>query len=180
VDTIAAFGVMNQLWSYVQMPAVAVGGAVSAMVAQNIGADKWGRVSKIVWAGIGINVLMTSTLLGVITFGAVPILSLFLPSGSAATTIAVHINLLIGWSYILMGVSMVVTFAVRANGAMLMPLLILIVSAVFIRFGIGFGFYDRYGAEAIWWAFNAAGIASCLLSIVYYRFGGWRDMPPPR
>ncbi|MEQ1537999.1 MAG: MATE family efflux transporter [Sphingorhabdus sp.] len=180
VDTIAAFGVMNQLWSYVQMPAIAVGGAVSAMVAQNIGADKWNRVGKIVWAGIGINVLMTSTLLGVITLGAAPILSLFLPSGSAATTIAIHINLLIGWSYILMGVSMVVTFAVRANGAMLMPLLILIVSAVFIRFGIGFGFYNRYGAEAIWWAFNAAGIASCLLSIVYYRFGGWRDLPPPR
>jgi putative MATE family efflux protein len=38
VATTAAFGVMNQLWSYVQMPAVAVGAAVSAMTAQNIGA----------------------------------------------------------------------------------------------------------------------------------------------
>ena len=38
VDTAAAFGVAMQLWTYVQMPAMALGAAVSAMVAQNIGA----------------------------------------------------------------------------------------------------------------------------------------------
>ncbi len=38
VDTTAAFGVAMQLWTYVQMPAMAIGAAVSAMSAQNIGA----------------------------------------------------------------------------------------------------------------------------------------------
>ena len=84
VDTTAAFGVMNQLWSYVQMPAVAVGGAVSAMVAQNIGANKWDRVGRIAWAGAGINVLMTAVLIAAITIFATPILRLFIPAGSAA------------------------------------------------------------------------------------------------
>src|SRR5690348_5202040 len=41
VDTAAAFGVALQLWTYVQMPAMALGAAVSAMVAQNIGAGRW-------------------------------------------------------------------------------------------------------------------------------------------
>jgi putative MATE family efflux protein len=45
VDTAAAFGVAMQLWTYVQMPAMALGAAVSAMVAQNIGAGLWSRVS---------------------------------------------------------------------------------------------------------------------------------------
>lgn len=176
INTVAAFGVMNQLWSYVQMPAVAVGGAVSAMVAQNIGADKWDRVSRIVVAGIGINVLMTAVLILAFTLLAVPILGLFLPSGSSAIPIAVHINHVVGWSFILMGVGVVVTFAVRANGAVLAPLLILIFAAVILRFSIGFGLYDHFGADAIWWAFNLAAMASCLLSVMYYRFGGWRRL----
>ena len=42
VDTTAAFGVAMQLWTYVQMPAMALGAAVSAMAAQNIGAGQLG------------------------------------------------------------------------------------------------------------------------------------------
>src|SRR6218665_3216367 len=44
VVTTAAYGVTQQLWTYVQMPAMALGAAVSAMAAQNIGAGNWDRV----------------------------------------------------------------------------------------------------------------------------------------
>jgi putative MATE family efflux protein len=176
VDTTAAFGVMNQLWSYVQMPAVAVGSAVSAMVAQNIGAGKWDRVNRIVWAGSGINVAMTAALLIVITAFATPLLQLFLTADSPAIPIAIHINYLIGWTFLLMGVSMVVTFAVRANGAVLAPLLILIASGVIVRFSVGFGFHDQFGAEAIWASFIATGISSAVLSLSYYWHGSWRKL----
>jgi putative MATE family efflux protein len=178
VETTAAFGVMNQLWSYVQMPAVAVGGAVSAMVAQNIGAGKWDRVSKVVWSGAGINVAMTGILIAVITLFAAPLIGLFLPTGSASLPIAMHINHLISWTFILMGISVVVTFAVRANGAAIAPLAILIVSSVVVRFSVGFGFYDRYGAEAIWGSYMATAVASCLLSLLYYRQGSWQRLNP--
>ena len=47
VDTAAAFGVAMQLWTYVQMPAMALGAAVSAMAAQNIGAGHWDRVGQV-------------------------------------------------------------------------------------------------------------------------------------
>ncbi len=178
VDTTAAFGVLNQLWSYVQMPAVAVGSAVSAMVAQNIGAGKWDRVGKIIWSAVGINVAMTISLIAAITLFITPLLSLFLPSGSPVIPIAIHINHMIGWTYLFMGISMVVTFAVRANGAVFAPLVILILSAVIVRFSVGFGLYPVYKADAIWWSFIAASFSSFLLSIAYYRFGGWRELSP--
>ena len=174
VDTAAAFGVMNQLWSYVQMPAVAVGSAVSAMAAQNIGAGKWDRVGKVAWAGIGINVAMTAVILLAITLFDRALLGLFLPADSGAIPIAIHINHVVGWSYLLMGVSMVVTFIVRANGAMMAPLFILIISGVFVRFAVGFGLHDAYGADAIWWAFIATGVTSFILSLAYYWHGGWK------
>ena len=175
VDTAAAFGVMNQLWSYVQMPAVAVGSAVSAMAAQNIGAGKWDRIGKIAWAGVGINVAMTTVILLAITLFDRALLGLFLPADSNAIPVAIHINHVIGWSYILMGISMVVTFIVRANGAVVGPLVILILSGVIVRFTVGFGLHDAYGADAIWWAFIATGVTSVILSVAYYYHGGWRD-----
>jgi putative MATE family efflux protein len=174
VNTAASFGVLNQLWSYAQMPAVAVGSAVSAMAAQNIGAGRWDRISRVAWAGSGINVLLTAALIGAITVFARPLLGLFLPADSPAIPIAIHVNVIIGWSYILMGVSMVLTFLVRANGAVMVPLIFLIVSSIFVRFGIGFGLYSRFGADAIWWAFIGAGVSSFLLSVAYYFHGGWK------
>lgn len=178
VDTTAAYGTLNQLWNYVTMPSVAVGSAVSAMAAQNIGANRWDRVSKIAWAGSGINIAMSAVLLGTMTLFARPIFTVFLPDAPDAVNMAIHINHMIGWTFVVMGVSMVVTFLVRANGAVIWPLIILVISAVFVRFSIGFGFYDRIGAEAIWWAFMATSVTSLVLSLAYYQWGGWRALSP--
>ena len=180
VDTTAAYGVLNQLWNYVTMPAVAVGSAVSAMAAQNIGANRWDRVGRIALAGSGINIAISATILGAMTLFARPLLGLFLPGAEEAVEIAIHINHMIGWTFVVMGVSMVVTFLVRANGAVWWPLIILIIAAVVVRFSIGFGLYERMGADAIWWAFIATSLTSMVLSLLYYRFGKWRELSPIR
>lgn len=174
VDMAAAYGVMNQLWSYAQMPAIAVGSAVSAMAAQNIGAGNWSRLNRVAWAGIGINVIMTVSLLGLITLAIYPLAGLFLPTGSPAIALAAHINFMIGWTFVLIGVSMVVSSVVRANGAVIVPFLILVLSVVVMRFGVGFWLYPRWGADAIWAAFGVSALSSALLSIAYYLHGGWR------
>jgi Na+-driven multidrug efflux pump len=35
---------------------------------------------------------------------------------------------------------------------------------------------DRWQADAIWWSFPLSSMTSMLLSIAYYRFGGWRKV----
>jgi putative MATE family efflux protein len=174
VDTVAAYGAINQLWSYLQMPAFAVGSAVSAMAAQNIGAGRWDRIDRIMIAGCSVNIAMTALLAAAITLAARPLLGLFLPAGSIANDIGVHINLMVGWTFIFMGVSMVVSSIVRANGAVLVPLLILIAGAVIVRLSIGFIGYPIYGADAIWWSFMASSVVSALLALLYYWQGSWR------
>jgi putative MATE family efflux protein len=174
VDTVAAFGAINQLWSYVQMPAFAVASAVSAMAAQNIGAEKWDRIDRITWAGIGINITMTAVLVVIITAFATPLLGLFLPTDSAAIPIGVHIQWIVGWTFILMGISMVITSVVRANGVVLAPLLILIFGSVIVRLTVGFAGQPTYGAEAIWWSYPSNSIATAALALLYYQSGHWR------
>jgi Na+-driven multidrug efflux pump len=102
------------------------------------------------------------------------LLGLFLPLGSKAIPIGEHINLLIAWTFVPMGISMVITSIVRANGAVVMPLVILVVSIILVRMSVGFGLYPHYGPDAIWWSFMASGAASALMGTGYYLHGGWR------
>ena len=84
-DTAAAFGAAVQVWTYVQMPVFAVGAAVTAMAAQNIGAGRWERVSQATWAGVGINAAMTGLLVLVVWIFNRQALSLFLPDRQRGT-----------------------------------------------------------------------------------------------
>ena len=117
VDVTAAYGVTLQLWTYIQMPALAIGGAVSAMAAQNVGARRWDRVGAITQWGIIVNVAITAALIALVTAVDRPMLALFLGGHSAATPIAEHINRLASWSFLFFGVTMVIFGTVRATGA---------------------------------------------------------------
>jgi len=172
--TTAAYGATNQLWTYVQMPAMAVGAAVSAMAAQNIGAGRWDRVDRITRAGLMMNLALTGGLVALLTLLDRHVLWLFLGQDAGAIGIATRINLIAGWSFILFGVSMVLSATVRANGAVVGPLLILAVAMGPVRFGLAYALEPMLGADAIWWSFPAGSLASMLLTIAYYARGGWR------
>ena len=33
---------------------------------------------------------------------------------------------------------------------------------------------DRWGADAVWWSFPVSSFCAMLMSLAYYRWGGWR------
>ncbi|HWW63999.1 MAG TPA: MATE family efflux transporter [Sphingomonadaceae bacterium] len=176
VSTTAAYGITSQLWTYIQMPALALGGAVSAMAAQNIGAGKWDRVARIARSGVWMNVLLTGAMVVALTLVDRQVLGLFLPKGGDALPIARHIHLVVSWSFVLFGITLVLSGVVRANGAVLVPLMILFITAIPVRLGIAITFLPRFGADAIWWSFPAGSVASLVLTVAYYRWGKWRDI----
>ncbi len=175
VDTGAAFGAISQLWNYIQMPALAIGAAVSAMAAQNVGAGRWDRVERIAWAGSWMNIAITSAAIVAITLADRWLLGLFLPPGSVAIGIGVHIHHVVSWSFILFGVSLVLSSVMRANGAVIAPLLILFVAFFPVRFGAALAFYPTWRAEAIWWSFPLGSVVALILTLAYYRRGNWRQ-----
>lgn len=173
-ETTAAYGAANQLWTYVQMPAMAVGAAVSAMVAQNIGAARWDRVGQVTRAGVWMNCLMTGSLLVVLVLLDRHVLWLFLGTDTNAIAIARRINLLASWSFLLFGISIVLSATVRANGAVIGPLVILAIAMFPVRFGFAYALEPSWGADAIWWSFPLGSLASMAMTIGYYLHGGWR------
>jgi len=174
VDTVAAYGVSQQLWTYIQMPAMAIGAAVSAMAAQNIGAGAWDRVGGITRAGLGYTLLLTGTMVGAVLLFDRPVMTLFLGSESAALPIARHIQLIASWNFVLFGLTMVLFATVRANGGVMVPLAILLVALYPIRIGFALGLRPLLGADALWWSFPVGSLASLAMAGAYYRYGGWR------
>jgi putative MATE family efflux protein len=174
VSVTAAYGVTQQLWTYVQMPAMALGAAVSAMAAQNIGAGNWERVSQITRSGVLFNFLLTGALILLLTVADKAALGLFLGQDSAAMPIARHIQLVATWGFLFFGISLVLFGTVRANGEVVWPLIILFLAMYPVRLGFAFGARDWLGLDALWLSFPAGMVATSLMAAGLYLHGGWR------
>jgi putative MATE family efflux protein len=175
VDTTAAFGAALQIWNYIQMPAFAVGMAVSAMTAQNVGARKWDRVTRIARVGVLYSVILTGSIVLAIELLDRHIFALFLPAASAALTIASHMNRIVTPSFIFFGISVALFGVVRATGAVIAPVVVLTISLLLVRYPLAQLFLERYQVDAVWWSFPLSSVLSSILALLYYRFGGWRS-----
>jgi putative MATE family efflux protein len=171
----AAYGACFQLWNYIQMPAMAVGMAVSSMAAQNVGAGRWDRVSRIAWIGVLYNALLTGSMVLLVTVIDRGAFSAFLGGDTAAVDIARHIHAIASWSFILFGMGFVLSSLVRATGAVIPPLIIMFVSMWLVRLPFAAMLSPLWGADALWWSFPVGSAASALLLYAYYRFGGWKQ-----
>lgn len=173
-DTAAAYGASLQLWTYVQMPAMAIGAACSSMAAQNVGAGRWDRVAGTARSGVLYNFLLTGCLIAPLILLDRWTLALFLPGGSDALEVARHLNHIAVWSFLFFGVSFVISGVVRATGAVVAPLLILAASLWGVRVPFAELLQGTMGADAVWWSFPVSSLCAMLLSLAYYRWGGWR------
>lgn len=170
----AAYTAASQVWTYIQMPAMAIGAAVSSMAAQNVGAGRWDRVSRVARSGVLSGLVVTGGVALVIYLLGDLTLRIFLPSGSEALPLAHHINDRVLWGFVLFSVSFALSGVVRATGAVWGPLIILFVAMYVVRIPFALLLTPRLGADAIWWSFPVATIASSLMNLAFYFHGGWK------
>ena len=175
----AAFGAVVQVWNYIQMPAFAISMAVSAMVAQNIGAAQHDRVTQITTIGVLANTLITLAVgLFLLAFDG-PLFALFLGDARGTIAIAAHVQLIATWSWVFTGIMMVMSGTMRSYGVVILPLIIMIISQYVVRIGFYYLAYDTLGADAIWWAYNFSALVAMALTWAAYRHGPWRKTAIP-
>lgn len=173
-ETTAAYGAVMQLWTYVQMPAMAIGAACSSMAAQNVGAGLWPRVDATARAGVGFNFLLTGALIVPLVLFDRWTLAVFLPEGSPSLEVARHINHIGVGSFLFFGVTFVLFGVVRATGAVVPPLVMLGLALWGVRVPFANALQPALGVDAIWWSFPASALVAMLMAMGYYRWGGWR------
>jgi putative MATE family efflux protein len=174
VHTSAAYGAAAQLWTYVQMPAMALGAAVSSMAAQNVGAGRLDRVDRVARIGVLIAFLMTATPVLIIYVADPWVLRIFLPATSPSLPIAAHINSYVLWGFIFFGMAFIFSGVVRATGAVWPPLLAMVISLWAVRIPFANLLMPRMGADAVWLSFPIGSLTTLVLAAGYYRWGGWR------
>jgi len=159
-DATAAYGVVNQVASYVQMPAVSLGITVSIFAAQSIGANQFDRLQKVVKAGIIMNYVIGGVLISLIYLFSRDILSLFLTS-QTTIEIAHSLVMITLWSYLIFGHAQIISATMRASGTVLWP--------VEVPVAYYLSYHTSLGIEGIWIGYPAAFIVSLILQYAYYK-----------
>lgn len=170
----AAYGASLQLWTYLQMPAMAISAAVSAMAAQAIGAGLLHRLGQITRSGVLLNIAITGVMTAILLLFDRGSLELFLGPNSPAVDAARHIQFLASWSYVLFGVTIVLFGTMRAGGVVIAPLIVLGIAMYPGRLGFYYLAYPRIGADALWLAMPFGSVIATSLALYVYSRSGWR------
>jgi putative MATE family efflux protein len=172
--TSAAYSISSIVWSYMQMPTMAIGASVSSMAAQNVGARRWDRVAKVARSGVISGLLITGAIAALLYLFNDQVLGVLLPAHSPALPLARHINKMVLWGLVMFSVTFSLSGVVRATGAVWAPMAILIIGIVLIRLPFAALMTPRFGEDAIWWSFPLGTCVTAGLTSLYYLRGGWR------
>lgn len=173
-DATAAYGAVNQVASYVQMPAISLGITVSIFAAQSIGGNQLDRLKQVIRAGILLNYIFGGVLILFVYLFAQNILSLFLTS-EYTVDIAHRLLMITLWSYLIFGHAQLIAAIMRASGTVLWPTVFGIVSIWLVEVPVAYflSFYTDLGIDGIWIGYPAAFLVSLVLQYAYYRLS-WK------
>jgi len=173
-DATAAYGVVNQVASYVQMPAVSLGITVSIFAAQSIGANQFDRLQKVIRAGLVMNYVIGGILIAFIYLFSKQILALFLTSQNTID-IAHSLIMITLWSYLIFGHAQIYGATMRASGTVLWPTIFAVIAIWLVEVPVAYflSYHTSLGIKGIWVGYPAAFIVSLLLQYGYYRLS-WK------
>ena len=173
-QVVAGFGAAQRLDSIVLLPAVALGMAVNSMAAQNIGAGQWGRVAEVTRAGVVCNVAIMAAVSGVLLLWAEPLVALFVRDRESVAFGASYLRI-IALFYPFIGLNFIFNGVVRSSGAMLQVLVLNIISLWVLRVPLAHWLAAMHGEPGIALGIGISFLLSSLVSLAYYRWGGWRS-----
>lgn len=171
---VAGFGAAQRLDNIVLLPAMALGTAVNAMAAQNIGAGKWQRVFQISKIGILYNLAVMLIIAAILFIWAEPLVKLFIHEPDSVRFGTVYLKI-IAFFYPFIGMNFILNGVVRGAGAMLQVLLLNIISLWLLRVPLAYGATYLYGDAGVALGIGFSFVLSFLFSGAYYKWGRWKN-----
>lgn len=164
----AAYGAVNQIIGYVQMPAVSLGIAVSIFGAQAIGAGRQEQLRPILRAGVRLNFFVGGILVALTYMFAHELLSLFL-TDQYTLRLAFDLLMITLWGYLIFGVNVVLAGIMRSSGTVFWPTALAIASIWGVEVPVAYVLSGRLGLNGIWLGYPAAFICGLVLQAGYYH-----------
>lgn len=175
----AAYSVgYTELFSLITWTSVGLMGATAAVAGQNLGAGHPERSAQATQVAslMGLGVAVVIGLL----FVLIPqsLLSLFGMTDGAVVDLGVELLWYLAFSGLFITVALAYTGGLQGTGDTKSPLYISIVSQVVVPLGLCAVFQATSGLEAhnIWLAVVMGHVTRCVLSVIRFRQGKWRDI----
>lgn len=167
-----------QLFSLITWTSLGLMGATAAVAGQNLGAGQPDRAVRGVKVASGIG-LLVALLVGAM-FLLIPgaLLSIFGMEDPAVVGLGIQLLGFLSVSGLFVAVALTYTGGLQGSGDTRSPLFISIISQVVIPLGLLAILQQMRGLEAadVWTAILLGHVARCLLSVLRYRQGKWRDI----
>jgi len=173
VKVIAAYSGAMRLDSLAIMPAINLAGALSTFVGQNLGAGKFDRVKRGLFATLGMSMTISFVISAVMYFFGENLMSLF----SSDPEVIRH-----GVEYLVISSSFYFVFSglfsvnavMRGAGDMIVPMVITLISLWIVRIPFAWYFSADMAEKAVWWSAPVGWITGLILSTIYYYNGRWK------
>ncbi|MFJ9462379.1 MATE family efflux transporter [Viridibacillus arvi] len=167
----AAYGVANQIASYVQIPAISISIAISVFVAQSVGSGDISKIKQIEKIGIKLNYLLGGLLILIVYLLLNPILRIFIDNGEAID-IAHSLIFISFWSYIILGHTQSISATMRATGTVLWPTIFTISSIWLIEVPVAYflSHHTTLQLNGVWISYPMAFIFNFIAQSIYQHF----------
>lgn len=169
----AAFGAGTKIESFISIPIVNLGAAVSTFVAQNIGAKRIDRVEK----GVKTSTFMAMGLALVVAVVFVTfdksLITLF-NSDSEIVNIGGKYLSTIGPFFITVCTSYIQISAIKGAGEALFPLISSIISLWLARIPVAYIGAYFFGVDGIWYGICFGWTLGFIITLIYYKKGTWK------
>ncbi len=175
----AAYAVAyTELFSLVTWSSVGLMGAAAAVAGQNLGAGRADRADRAVHVAARIALVGASSLGLVFLLAPRALLSIFGMSDAVVVTLGVQLLRYLSVSGLFIAVALTYTGGLQGTGDTRSPLYISVVSQVIVPLGMCL-IIQRTGileAGDIWRAILLGHITRCVLSVLRFRQGHWREI----
>lgn len=163
----AAYGAVNQLMSWLQLPAMSVGITAMILASHAIGAGRASRLSAIVRTGLLLNLALTGACVLAVYALAPTVIGWFLVDPSVIEQ-ALRLLRIVAWSVILLGLANVLTGVMRASGVVAVPTGLAMLAIVGVELPLAYRLDARIGLSGIWWAYATTFAVLLMLHSGYY------------
>ena len=155
-----------------------LGTGISNYTAQNLGAEKPGRIRQGFGAGLKLMWLLSVPLVLLDFFGGRVLLSLFMDdTGGAAMRTGIQLLRILSPFYFLVTVKLVCDGILRGYGLMRQFMATTFTDLV-LRVALAFLFSRFWGVTGIWLAWPVGWAVGMVLSVTFYRAGPWMKARP--
>ncbi|MDA3844861.1 MAG: MATE family efflux transporter [Candidatus Kapabacteria bacterium] len=174
-DVVAGYTVGIRILIFVLLPSLGISNAASALVGQNLGADKPDRAEKSVWLTAKINVIYMG-LIGILFILFPDIWVSLLTSDPEVIRYGAESIHTMSFGFIAYGLGMVLVHAFNGAGDTMSPMAINFLCFWMLEIPLAYflAIYSGWGQSGVFWSIVIAETLMTLIALILFRKGKWK------